>query len=152
MPARDSRHRGRADAPDHGGIHRAHQHDANLGEHDRPREPHHFAKLSPRWSDLPQIHLLVSRSRQRRAYSHSIVAGGLELTSYTTLFTPATSLMIRLEIRASASCGNGNQSAVMPSVLVTARRAIAFSYVRKSPITPTERIGRNTANACQILS
>gem|GEM_PF-6482103 len=57
------------------------------------------------------------------AYSHSIVAGGFELTSYTTRFTPSTSLAIRLEIWASTSGGKGNQSAVMPSRLVTARRA-----------------------------
>ena len=62
-----------------------------------------------------------------RTYSHSMVAGGFELTSYTTRFTPSTSLMIRVDIRASTSCGNGNQSAVIPSVLVTARRATTLS-------------------------
>ena len=41
-------------------------------------------------------------SRGRR-YSHSIVAGGLELMSYTTRFTPLTSLMMRVEMRASRS-------------------------------------------------
>src|SRR2546425_29518 len=56
-------------------------------------------------------------------YSHSIVAGGLELTSYATRLTPRTSLMIRLEIRPSTSGGNGYQSAVMPSRLVTALSA-----------------------------
>src|SRR2546425_7120071 len=56
-------------------------------------------------------------------YSHSIVAGGLELTSYATRFTPRTSLMMRLEILPRTSCGNGNQSAGMPSRLVTARSA-----------------------------
>ena len=57
-------------------------------------------------------------------YSHSIVAGGLELTSYTTRFTPSTSLAIRLDTRASTSGGNGYQSAVIPSRLVTALRAM----------------------------
>ena len=38
-----------------------------------------------------------------RRYSHSIVAGGLELMSYTTRFTPRTSLMIRPEMVASTS-------------------------------------------------
>src|ERR1041384_7728598 len=66
----------------------------------------------------------------RSGHSHSIVAGGLELTSYTTRFTPRTWLMMRLEIRPSTSCGKGYQSAVMPSVLVTARSATTFSYVR----------------------
>ena len=41
----------------------------------------------------------------RDHYSHSIVAGGFELMSYTTRFTPFTSLMIRVEIRASTSYG-----------------------------------------------
>ena len=36
-------------------------------------------------------------------YSHSIVAGGLELISYTTLLIPLTRLMISLEMRASNS-------------------------------------------------
>jgi hypothetical protein len=57
-------------------------------------------------------------------HSHSIVAGGFELTSYTTRFTPSTSLAIRLDTRASTSGGKGNQSAVIPSRLVTARSAI----------------------------
>lgn len=33
-----------------------------------------------------------------KRYSHSIVPGGLLVTSSTTRFTPATSLMMRLEI------------------------------------------------------
>ena len=36
-------------------------------------------------------------------YSHSIVAGGLELISYTTLFTPFTLLMISLDTFAKNS-------------------------------------------------
>ncbi len=55
-------------------------------------------------------------------------------------------------MRASRSCGSGAQCAVMKSVVCTARSATAFSYVRPSPITPTERTGRNTANACAVLS
>ncbi len=55
-------------------------------------------------------------------HSHSIVAGGFELTSYTTRFTPSTSLAIRFATRANTSGGKANQSAVMPSRLVTARR------------------------------
>jgi len=72
----------------------------------------------------------LARSEEPTDHSHSIVAGGLELTSYTTRFTPFTSLMIRPDIRPSTSCGKWNQSAVMPSVLVTARNATTFSYVR----------------------
>lgn len=36
-------------------------------------------------------------------HSHSIVAGGLELMSYTARFTPRTSLITRVEMRASTS-------------------------------------------------
>src|SRR5436309_2910515 len=43
-------------------------------------------------------------------YSHSMVAGGLELISYTTRFTPRTSLMMRLLIVASVSKGIRAQS------------------------------------------
>ena len=39
-------------------------------------------------------------------YSHSIVAGGLELTSYTTRDTPRTSLPIRVASAASTSISN----------------------------------------------
>ena len=42
-------------------------------------------------------------SATSRVYSHSIVAGGFELMSYTTRLTPRTSLMIRVEIRARTS-------------------------------------------------
>ena len=62
-----------------------------------------------------------------RPHSHSIVLGGLELMSYTTRFTPRTSLMIRVEIRPSTSYGMGYQSAVMKSSVCTARTAITSS-------------------------
>ena len=58
----------------------------------------------------------------------------------------------RVLTRASSSCGSCAQCAVMKSVVCTARSATACSYVRPSPITPTERTGRNTANACAVLS
>src|ERR1700724_3508542 len=61
------------------------------------------------------------------AYSHSIVAGGLLLTSRTTRLMPRTSLVIRLEIFATRSHGRRAQSAVMPSRLSTARRTQADS-------------------------
>ena len=49
------------------------------------------------------------------SYSHSIVPGGLEEMSYTTRFTPRTSLMMREEASASKSGGSLAQSAVIPS-------------------------------------
>ena len=60
-------------------------------------------------------------------YSQSIVAGGLELMSYTTLLTPFTSLIMRLDIFARKSYGRWLQSAVIPSLLSTARSATTFS-------------------------
>ena len=56
-------------------------------------------------------------------YSHSIVPGGLLVTSYTTRLMPLTSFTIRLEMVFSTSCGSGTQSAVMPSSECTARMA-----------------------------
>ncbi len=52
-------------------------------------------------------------------YSHSIVAGGLELTSSTTRDTPRTSLVIRVEILRRSGWGRLVQSAVMASLLST---------------------------------
>jgi len=63
----------------------------------------------------------------RPPHSHSIVLGGFEDTSYTTRLTPLTSLMMRLAIRAMAGWGRRAQSAVMPSRLVTARRAMTLA-------------------------
>ena len=56
-----------------------------------------------------------------------MVAGGLELMSYTTRFTPRTLLMMSLDTLARKSYGRWHQSAVIPSVEVTARRATACS-------------------------
>src|SRR5690606_22699670 len=61
------------------------------------------------------------------SYSHSIVAGGLLEMSYTTRFTPATSLMMRVEICASTAYGIRAQSAVMKSCVSTARMATTLS-------------------------
>ena len=49
------------------------------------------------------VHGAIEWQEKNRAHSHSIVAGGLLLMSYTTRFTPFTWLMIVLEIRASTS-------------------------------------------------
>ena len=63
----------------------------------------------------------------RSAYSHSIVDGGFELMSNTTRLMPFTSLTTRDEIVARSSCGRRAQSAVMPSLLSTARIAMVDS-------------------------
>ena len=62
--------------------------------------------------------------RRFDAHSHSIVAGGLLVMSYTTRLTPFTSLTMRLEAAARTSSGIRAQSAVMKSVVDTARRAM----------------------------
>ena len=48
--------------------------------------------------------------------------------------------------------GKSTQSAVMPSVELTARKATACSYVRSSPITPTLCTGSRMVPACQTRS
>jgi len=55
-------------------------------------------------------------------HSHSMVAGGLLVTSRTTRLTWGTSLVTRVEIRARTSAGSRAQSAVIASSLVTGRR------------------------------
>lgn len=62
-----------------------------------------------------------------RDYSHSIVAGGLLLTSYVTRLMPRTSLIMRPEVRFSSEYGSSAQSAVMKSVVCTARMATTYS-------------------------
>ncbi len=57
-------------------------------------------------------------------YSHSIVAGGFDVTSSTTRFTAGISLMIRDETSSIRSYGSRAQSAVIASSDVTARIAI----------------------------
>ncbi len=56
-------------------------------------------------------------------YSHSIVAGGLLVISYTTLLICPTSFTILLDISPSIDHGRCANSAVMKSVVVTALRA-----------------------------
>ena len=52
---------------------------------------------------LPVNPCTCSHTAQAPPYSHSMVAGGFELMSYTTRLTPGTSLTIRDEIFASTS-------------------------------------------------
>src|SRR5204862_2557670 len=103
-------------------------------------------QLSPR--HLRELPDPGSRAPDPAPYSHSIVDGGFELISRTPRLIPFTSFTIRDDIVASRSCGRRAQSAVIPSLLSTARIAIVYSYVRASPITPTLWIGSSTANDC----
>ena len=58
-------------------------------------------------------------------YSNSIVAGGFPVQSYITRFTPFTSFTILVVTFPSTSHGSSADSAVMKSLVVTARSAIA---------------------------
>ena len=57
----------------------------------------------------------------QRHYSHSIVPGGFEVMSRQTRFTCFTSFTILVEMTFSTSYGMRAQSAVIPSIEVTAR-------------------------------
>ena len=58
-------------------------------------------------------------------YSNSIVAGGFPVQSYSTRFTCFTSFTIRLAVLPSTSHGISAASAVMKSMVFTARSATA---------------------------
>src|SRR5437763_1180081 len=62
-----------------------------------------------------------------RGHCLVIVPGGLDVMSSVTRFTPATSLMIRFEIRSSRSYGRRAQSAVIASSDVTARSTTGYA-------------------------
>ncbi len=61
------------------------------------------------------------------AYSHSIVAGGLDDTSYTTRDTSLISFIIRVEILSTNSYGKCAKRAVIKSTVSTARSAITHA-------------------------
>ena len=73
------------------------------------------------------IFYVIHRQSIQSPHSHSIVPGGLLVTSYTTRLTPCTSLMIRVAARPKNAMSNGKKSAVMPSDEVTARSAQTWS-------------------------
>jgi hypothetical protein len=52
---------------------------------------------------VPLVSLQRALHAVRRAYSHSMVAGGFEVRSSTTRLISRTSLVIRVEIRSSTS-------------------------------------------------
>ena len=69
-------------------------------------------------SDLPNAAFAPSAPA---GYSHSMVPGGLLVTSSTTRLTSATSFVIRVEMRSSTSYGSRVQSAVIASSELTGR-------------------------------
>ena len=68
---------------------------------------------------------IYAASRLSVYYSNSIVPGGLLVRSYMTRFTPFTSFTIRFMTFCSTSHGISAASAVMKSLVSTARRATA---------------------------
>ena len=71
-----------------------------------------------------------AKAKRSERHSHSMVPGGLLVTSNTTRLTPGTSLTMRFEIRASTSYGRRAQSAVIASSDVTTSTATTLAYVR----------------------
>src|SRR5664279_5895013 len=120
-----------------------------VGSHRVEQDPLELSQAFTVAIDYPST--LCGSTSHTGDHSHSIVPGGLLVTSYTTRLIPFTSFTMRLEIIFSTSCGRGTQSAVMPSSECTARMAQVSAYVRMSPITPTDITGSSTANDCHTL-
>lgn len=87
----------------------------------RASSPLNPRKLRPGWPHS------LGRQRPRTHHSHSMLAGGFVLMSYSTRFTPFTLLRILLDVLRSTSYGSSTQSAVIASSLMTARREMACS-------------------------
>jgi len=77
----------------------------------------HLSHLKHSYEKLHETNSISKSS----TYSHSIVDGGFDVTSYRTRLTFWTSLTIRTEIFSSTSHGMRAQSDVIPSIDVTAR-------------------------------
>ena len=73
---------------------------------------------------LPDLRVGEPLDEVGASYSHSIVAGGFDVTSSTTRLTPGISFTSRAEIVSTRSYGSRAQSAVIASSLVTARITI----------------------------
>src|SRR5260370_5016152 len=69
-------------------------------------------------------------------YSHSMVAGGLLVMSRTTRLISGTSLVTRVEIRASTSAGSRAQSAVRASSPVTRPSTRGLPVLPPAPCPP----------------
>src|SRR5690606_5467982 len=84
----------------------------------------HLPQVTPARSI--KLRLLAKRGECVSNHSHSIVPGGLLVTSSTTRLISRTSLVIRVEMRSSTSYGTRAQSAVIASSLVTGRSTIGW--------------------------
>lgn len=74
----------------------------------------------------PGVSGLAERRERRKAYSHSMVPGGFDVTSSTTRLTSGTWLVILFEMRASTSYGTRVQSAVIASSEDTGRSTMGW--------------------------
>jgi hypothetical protein len=74
---------------------------ANPPTHTVPRRTEGF--LGRQWQHPAAADVLERQRRPGSDHSHSIVAGGFDEMSYTTRLIPRTSLITRVDIRASSS-------------------------------------------------
>ena len=81
-------------------------------------------------------------------HSHSMVATGLGLMSYSTRHTPGTSLRIRPVMVCSTLQGSSGTVAVMASTVLTARIVTGQSSTRRPFFTPVERKSGITVKNC----
>jgi hypothetical protein len=64
-----------------------------------PAQVEAITRVNPRTNDKqPRKDYAKPRYSGQSHYSHSIVPGGFDVTSYTTRLTPFTSLMIRVAV------------------------------------------------------
>ena len=75
----------------------------------------------------PHKYWIFQHFKTKGIYSHSIVAGGLGVISYITLFTPSTSATILHAILFKSGYGNSATSALIASLDKIALIAIACS-------------------------
>src|SRR5260370_40424126 len=87
-----------------------------------------------------------------QSYSHSIVAGGLVVISYTTREIFGTSFTIREDIFCKRSYGSFAQVAVIISVDSTTRRATTSPKNFPSPLVAVEYAPVITGNEIKTLS
>ena len=74
----------------------------------------------------PAIRVRAGESLRVCSYSHSMVPGGFDVMSSVTRLTSRTSLVMRVEMRASTSYGTRVQSAVIASSDETGRRTTGW--------------------------
>ena len=97
------------------------------------------------------VHILLCTIRVNRFYSHSIVPQGLGVRSYSTLFTPSTSAVMRSVMCCRRANGISSTVAVIASLVLTARRITGHANVRLPSFTPTDLKSGTTVKYCHTL-